>query len=98
MVSESLLGVCTQMLLAKNGGGRAAALEILVGTPAVRNLIREGKTHQIPSAMQVGAKAGMQTMEAAVMDLINRGVVSMDEARKRMPDMMAVLERQAVSR
>ena len=98
MVSESLLGVCTQMLLTKVGGGRAAALEILIGTPAVRNLIREGKTHQIPSAMQVGGKVGMQTMEAAVMDLISRGVVTMDEARKRMPDLMAGIDRQAAAR
>ncbi|MBL0220916.1 MAG: type IV pilus twitching motility protein PilT [Myxococcales bacterium] len=93
MVSESLLGVCTQMLLQKVGGGRAAALEILVGTPAVRNLIREGKTHQIPSAMQVGSKAGMQTMEAAVMDLVTRGVVSVEEAKKRVPDLAPLLER-----
>jgi twitching motility protein PilT len=98
MLSESLLGVCTQMLLAKQGGGRAAALEILVGTSAVRNLIREGKTHQIPSAMQVGGRAGMQTMEAAVTDLIQRGIVGVDEARRRMPDLMAALERQAVAR
>ena len=94
MVSESLLGVCTQMLMAKKGGGRAAALEILVGTPAVRNLIREGKTHQIPSAMQVGAKAGMQTMEAAVMDLVAKGIVSVEEAKKRVPDLAHVLDRQ----
>ena len=98
MLSESLLGVCTQMLLAKQGGGRAAALEILVATPAVRNLIRENKTHQIPSAMQVGGKVGMQTMEAAVMDLISKGIVTADEARKRMPDLMAAIERQAVAR
>ncbi len=98
MVSESLLGVCTQMLLTKVGGGRAAALEILVGTPAVRNLIREGKTHQIPSAMQVGGKVGMVTMEAAVVDLITRGIVTADEARKRMPDLMAVIDRQAVAK
>jgi len=103
MVSESLLGVCTQMLMAKNGGGRAAALEILVGTPAVRNLIREGKTHQIPSAMQVGAKAGMQTMEAAVMELVGKGIVSVEEAKRRVPDLAHVLDRhhqpaQAVAR
>ena len=98
MVSESLLGVCTQMLLTKVGGGRAAALEVLVGTPAVRNLIREGKSHQIPSAMQVGAKVGMQTMEAAVMDLIGKGVVTLEEARKRMPDLMAQIDRHAVAR
>jgi twitching motility protein PilT len=98
MVSESLLGVITQMLLHKAGGGRVAALEILVGTPAVRNLIREGKTHQIPSAMQVGGKAGMQTMETAVMDLVGKGLVTMDEVRTRMPDLAVTLERSAVAR
>jgi twitching motility protein PilT len=94
MVSESLLGVVTQMLLHKVGGGRVAALEILVGTAAVRNLIRESKTHQIPSAMQVGAKVGMQTMDAAVAQLLSRGVVTLDEVRTRMPDTAAALERQ----
>jgi twitching motility protein PilT len=98
MLSESLLGVITQMLLHKVGGGRAAALEILIGTPAVRNLIRESKTHQIPSAMQVGTKVGMQTMEAAVLQLVSRGVVTLDEVRIRMPDTAAILERQAVAR
>ncbi|NVB76976.1 MAG: type IV pilus twitching motility protein PilT [Kofleriaceae bacterium] len=87
MLSESLLGVATQALLPKIGGGRAAAIEILVATPAVRNLIREAKTHQIPSAMQVGARVGMVTMEAALADLVQRGVVSPDEVRSRIPDM-----------
>jgi twitching motility protein PilT len=94
MLSESLLGVITQMLLHKVGGGRAAALEILIGTAAVRNLIRESKTHQIPSAMQVGGKVGMQTMEAAVIQLLQRGIVTIDEVRTRMPDTAAVIERQ----
>ena len=98
MLSESLLGVCTQMLLPKVGGGRAAALEILVATAAVRNLIRENKTHQIPSAMQVGGKVGMQTMEAAVMDLISKRVVSIEDARSRMPDLMALVEAKAAQR
>jgi twitching motility protein PilT len=98
MLSESLLGVITQMLLHKVGGGRAAALEILIGTPAVRNLIREAKTHQIPSAMQVGGKAGMQTMEAALQQLVTRGVVTLDEVRTRVPDIAAAMERQAVAR
>jgi twitching motility protein PilT len=98
MLSESLLGVCTQMLLPKVGGGRCAALEILIATAAVRNLIRENKTHQIPSAMQVGGKVGMVTMEAAVMDLINKKQVSVEDARARMPDLMAQIEKQAVSR
>jgi len=97
MLSESLLGVITQMLLHKVGGGRAAALEILIGTAAVRNLIRESKTHQIPSAMQVGGKVGMQTMEAAMLQLLHRGIVTLDEVRTRMPDTAAVIERQAVA-
>jgi twitching motility protein PilT len=86
MISESLVGVITQTLLPKLSGGRAAALEILVATPAVRNLIREGKTHQIPSAMQVGGKVGMQTQEAALSDLVARNVISIEAARGAMPD------------
>jgi twitching motility protein PilT len=86
MLSESLVGVATQSLLPKIGGGRAAAIEILVATPAVRNLIRENKTYQIPSAMQVGAKAGMVTMEAALMDLVGKGLVSPDDVRGRVPE------------
>jgi twitching motility protein PilT len=96
MISESLIGVVTQMLLHKVGGGRAAALEILLGTAAVRNLIREGKTHQIPSVMQVSGKVGMQTMESAVMELLNRGVVTQDEVRNRMPDLAAGLDQRSV--
>jgi twitching motility protein PilT len=86
MLSESLVGVATQALLPKIGGGRAAAIEILVATPAVRNLIRENKTYQIPSAMQVGARAGMVTMEAALMDLVAKGLVSPDDVRGRIPE------------
>ncbi len=86
MLSESLVGVATQALLPKIGGGRAAAIEILVATPAVRNLIRENKTYQIPSAMQVGAKSGMVTMDAALMDLVTKGLVSMDDVKHRLPE------------
>jgi len=86
MLSESLVGVATQALMPKIGGGRAAAIEILVATPAVRNLIRENKTYQIPSAMQVGAKAGMVTMEAALMDLVGKGHVALDDVRSRLPE------------
>jgi twitching motility protein PilT len=95
MLSESLLGVATQMLMNKVGGGRAAAIEILIGNPAVRNLIREGKTHQIPSAMQVGGRAGMVTMEAAVMELVTKGIVTIDEAKKRVPELAHVFEKHA---
>ena len=75
MLSESLEAVIAQRLLKTKGGGRVAALEILVGEPAVRNLIREAKLHQIPSAMQTGQQYGMQTMDAAIADLTKKGLV-----------------------
>jgi twitching motility protein PilT len=83
MFSESIQAVITQTLLKKRAGGRIAALEILMGTPAVRNLIREGKIHQIPSAMQTGQKVGMQTLDMALIDLVRRNVVSAEEAQSR---------------
>ncbi|MEO8184677.1 MAG: type IV pilus twitching motility protein PilT [Deltaproteobacteria bacterium] len=85
MLAESLLGVVAQMLVKKKGGGRVGAVEVLLGTAAVRNLIREGKTHQVLSTMQVGAKVGMQTMEASLASLVQQGVVALGEARSRMP-------------
>jgi twitching motility protein PilT len=75
MLAESLEAVVAQTLLKKKGGGRVAACEILVGVPAVRNLIREGKLHQIPSMMQTGQRVGMQTLDMAVADLVKRGLV-----------------------
>jgi twitching motility protein PilT len=69
--------------LKKKGGGRIAALEIMVGTTAVRNLIREGKIHQIPGTMQVSKKDGMQTMDMALVDIVARGLVTKDEAQSR---------------
>ncbi len=85
MLSESLLGVVAQMLVKKRTGGRIGVTEVLIGTPAVRNLIREGKTHQVLSTMQVGQKVGMQTMEATLAGLVTQGVVTLGEARSRMP-------------
>lgn len=81
--AEAIEAVLTQTLCKKRAGGRVAALEILVATPAVRNLIREGKVHQIPSAMQVGQKDGMQTMDMALIDLVNRGLISREEAQTK---------------
>ena len=75
MLSESLRGVIAQALLPKAGGGRVAAIEILVGTKAVANLIREGKTFQIPSAMQTGRREGMITYEMAIEKLIKDGKI-----------------------
>jgi twitching motility protein PilT len=81
--ADAIEAVLTQTLCKKKAGGRVAALEILVGNAAVRNLIREGKVHQIPSAMQVGQKDGMQTMDAALVDLANRGIISREEAQTK---------------
>ncbi len=75
MLSESLEAVVAQTLVKKKGGGRIAACEILVGVPAVRNLIREGKLHQIPSMMQTGQRVGMQTLDMAFADLVKRGLI-----------------------
>jgi twitching motility protein PilT len=83
MLSESLRGVIAQTLLPKaDGQGRIACLEMLINTNAVSNLIREGKTFQIPSAMQTGRNEGMLTFETYVQDLVRRGMVSQKEANE----------------
>ena len=82
MLSTSLEGIIAQSLIkTQDGKGRVAALEILVGTPAIRNLIREGKMPQIYSLIQVGSKAGMQTMKDSVYRLLERGIIGMDAAK-----------------
>ncbi len=80
MLSESLKGVIAQTLLPKIGGGRVAALEILVVTPAISNLIREGKTFQIPSAMQTGKNVGMVMLNDALFSLVEKGLVEPKDA------------------
>jgi twitching motility protein PilT len=81
MLGESLRGVVAQQLLRKaDGSGRVAALEVMVGTPALGNMIREGKTHQIPSMIQTGKKDGMQMMDQAILDYLMKKVVDADEA------------------
>jgi energy-coupling factor transporter ATP-binding protein EcfA2 len=76
-LSIALQGVMTQTLIpTADGAGRVVACETLVPTPAVRNLIREGKTHQIPSSMQTGSNVGMQTMDAALAALVRQGKIS----------------------
>ena len=77
------IGALREILDVSYAGGRIAALEILIGTPAVRNLIREGKVHQIPSAMQTGQKVGMQTLDMALIELVRRNMVSVEEAQSR---------------
>ena len=80
MLSESLKGVISQTLCKKLGGGRVAAREILLTTPAISNLIREGKTFQIPSIIQTSKKLGMLTLNDALVELVEKKVVSPDEA------------------
>jgi twitching motility protein PilT len=83
MLSESLRAVISQTLLKRIGGGRVAAHEIMIGTPAIRNLIREDKVAQMYSAIQTGHAQGMQTLDQNLQDLVARGVVSKQEARMR---------------
>ncbi len=80
MLSESLKGVIAQTLCKKIGGGRIAALEVLIVTSAVSNLIREAKTFQIPSMMQVGKAVGMVTLNDALMELVTKQLVEPQEA------------------
>lgn len=79
MLAESLRVVVSQQLVKRVGGGRVAAREVLVATPAVRNLIREGRLAQLHSAMQSGAGAGMQTLDTALQGLLAQGLVSPEE-------------------
>ncbi|MBX2857540.1 MAG: type IV pilus twitching motility protein PilT [Cellvibrionaceae bacterium] len=83
MLSESLEAVISQALMKKNGGGRVAAHEIMRGTPAIRNLIREDKVAQMYSAIQTGASVGMQTMDQCLADLVERRIVAREVAREK---------------
>lgn len=84
MLSESLRAVISQTLCkTKNGEGRVAAHEIMIGTPAIRNLIRENKVAQMYSAIQTGQNVGMQTLDQNLQELVSRGVISSGEARKK---------------
>jgi twitching motility protein PilT len=80
MLAGVLEGVLCQRLLPRQRGGRVAAMEILIGTDAIRNMIREGKTHQIPAFLDAGAQYGMQTMDKALLELYRKGHISRDEA------------------
>jgi len=83
MLSESLMAVISQTLLKKTGGGRVAAHEIMIGTPAIRNLIREDKVAQMYSSIQTGAQYGMQTLDQALQNLVQRGTISREVAREK---------------
>jgi twitching motility protein PilT len=92
MLSESLRGVISQTLCRKIGGGRVAAREVLLATPAIANLIREGKTFQIPSIIQTSRKLGMITLNDALLDLVERKLIEPDEAYVRSIEKTAMLQ------
>ena len=83
MLSESLQAVISQTLLKKIGGGRVAAHEIMIGTPAIRNLIREDKVAQMYSAIQTGGAIGMQTLDMCLKGLVAKGLVTRDAAKEK---------------
>ncbi|HZL07894.1 MAG TPA: type IV pilus twitching motility protein PilT [Candidatus Dormibacteraeota bacterium] len=80
-LSNILMAIVSQRLIPSIGGGRIAAAEILVATPAVRNIIREGKSHQLEAVIQTGAEFGMQSMDKQLVSLIHEGTITFDEAR-----------------
>ncbi len=83
MLSESLRAVISQSLCRKVGGGRVAAHEIMIGTPAIRNLIRENKVAQMYSAIQTGQQHGMQTLDQNLQELLQKGLVTREEAQRK---------------
>lgn len=88
MLSESLQAVVSQALLKKTGGGRIAAHEIMIGTPAIRNLIREDKVAQMYSAIQTGSSVGMKTLDQCLKELLQKGLITKEAAKSKakMPD------------
>ena len=80
-LSNILVAICSQRLVPTIGGGRVAAAEILIATPAVRNIIREGKSHQLDAVIQTGGEYGMQSMDKTLVNLVHAGTITYDEAR-----------------
>jgi twitching motility protein PilT len=83
MLSESLRAVIAQTLLKRVGGGRVAAWEIMIGTPAIRNLIREDKVAQMYSSIQTGQAIGMQTLDQHLLELVSKGTISRADAKSK---------------
>lgn len=83
-LAETLRGVVAQQLIPRTGGGRVSAVEILTATPGVRNIIREGKTHQLVNVIQTGGQYGMQTMDASLKKLMQRGEISTEDMYARL--------------
>lgn len=80
-LSNILQAICSQRLVPQIGGGRVVAAEVMIATPAVRNIIREGKTHQLDAVIQTGAEYGMQSMDKTLVGLVHSGTITYDEAR-----------------
>lgn len=85
-LANILMAICTQRLVPTIGGGRTAATEIMIVTPAVRNIIREGKTHQLEAVIQTGGEFGMQSMDKTLVNLVHNGTISYDDARNSAVD------------
>jgi twitching motility protein PilT len=99
MLAESLKGVISQVLCRKVGGGRVAAMEVMIATPSIANLIREAKTFQIPSIMQTGRRSGMCLMNDSFLDLVKRKLVEPQEAYARAvdkPGLLGAFKRNAI--
>lgn len=86
-LANILMAICSQRLIPSIGGGRVAAAEILVTNPAVRNIIREGKAHQLDAVIQTGADQGMQTMDRTLVSLVQAGTITYDSAREYAVDL-----------
>ncbi len=86
-LANMLQGICSQRLIPAIGGGRVVAVEILIANSAVRNIIREGKTHQLDAVIQTSADQGMQTMDRTLIKLVQTGVITYDEARNYAVDL-----------
>ena len=91
MLSESIKGVISQVLCKKIGGGRVAAREIMLSTPSISNLIREGKTFQLPSVLQTSRRLGMVTMNDALVELVDQKLVEPQEAYFKATDKVGIL-------
>ena len=81
-LSNILMAICSQRLVPSIGGGRVVAAEIMIANPAVRNIIREGKSHQLDAVIQTGADQGMQTMDRTLVNLVQNGTITYDSARE----------------
>lgn len=86
-LANIIMAICSQRLIPSIGGGRVAAGEILVATPAVRNIIRDGKTHQLEAVIQTGSEHGMQSMDKTLVGLVHNGVITYEEARNYAVDL-----------